>query len=168
MNNLPFEITKEEVLNLAAQKLVDAYTGEEGWTDIVDRLIRDKVSSLFADAKITQRIDEALSSEIERLLGEEVHPVDIWGEKTGQPTTIRAAIAERARIFWEVKVDSEGRETTYVGLKRSEVLMKSLLKAEFEKAVKTNAEVIVAEFKKAILADATKLVTDNINRLIKG
>jgi hypothetical protein len=164
--NAPFEITREEVLNLAAQKLVDAYGGDPDISEKAEEIIRRKVSELLSEVSIRTRIDECLTKELERLLGTEIVPVDIWGNREGKPTTIRAQLTERAKKFWEVPIDRDGRESTYGGTPRSEVLMKQLLKAEFENAVKTNAEVIVAEFKKAILADATKMVTENIDKLI--
>jgi hypothetical protein len=167
MNSIPFEITKEEVLSLAAQKLFDAYYGELDISERAEEIIRSKVDKMVEEANFRRKIDDVLTAEMEKILGQEVQPVNIWGEREGKPTTIRAALAEQAKIFWHVRVDQEGRESTYGGSPRSEMLMRKLLKEEFEKAVKTNAELIVQEFKKALLSDAVKIVTDNINRLIK-
>lgn len=161
----PFNITKEEVLELAARKLVDAYGGDPDLSESAERMIRDEVTKLFAN-KLTVRIDAFLTAEMEKLLGQEIVPVNIWGEGEGQPTTIRAQLAKRAREFWAVSVNEDGRESSYGGSPRSEMLMKKVLKDEFAKAVKESADVIIGEFKAALKVDATKLVTDHIDKLI--
>jgi hypothetical protein len=164
---IPFDITREEILNLAAQKLVDAYGGDPDIAEQAEDMVRRKVDNLFADENIRKRIDEALTAEMDKLLGQEIHPVNIWGEREGgKPTTIRAQLAERARKFWEVPVNEDGRESPYGGTPRSEALLKKIVKEKFEDAIKANADVIVSEFKKALLADSTKLVTEHIDRLI--
>lgn len=166
--NAPFEITKEEVLNLAAQKLVDAYEyrDSDSITERAEEIIRRKVGELFSETSIKAKIDAVLTEELDRLLGQEIVPVDIWGHREGKPTTIRAQLSERARKFWEVPVDREGRESSYGGTPRHKLLMEQIVKEEFSKAVKENAEVIVSEFKAALKIDASKLVSDHIDKLI--
>lgn len=161
----PFGITREEVLNLAAQKLVDAYGGDPDLSETAERMIQEKVTEAFAN-NLNRRIDEFLTAEMAKLLGQEIVPVNIWGDREGKPTTIRAELAKRARDFWNVRVDKDGRESSYGGSERSKVLMEQILKDEFAKAVKENAEVIIAEFKSALKVDATKLVTEHIDKLI--
>lgn len=161
----PFGITREEVLDLAANKLVAAYDGDPRLSEIAERLIAEKVSNAFANG-LSRRIDEFLTVEMTKLVSQEIVPVDIWGEREGKPTTIRAQLAKRAQDFWNVRVDSDGRESHYGGTERSKALMQQILKDEFAKAVKENAEVIIAEFKAALKVDATKLVTDHIDKLI--
>lgn len=161
----PFGITREEVLNLAAQKLVDAYGGDPDLSETAERMIREKVTEAFAN-RLNRRIDEFLTAEMAKLLGQEIVPVNIWGDREGTPTTIRAELAKRARDFWNVRVDKDGRESSYGGSERSKVLMGQILKDEFSNAVKENAEVIIAEFKSALKVDATKLVTEHIDKLI--
>lgn len=165
MDNAPFNITREEVLGLAAQKLVDVYCGDPDLSETAERMIKDKVNEAFA-SKLSRRIDEFLTAEMERLLGQEIVPVNIWGERDGKATTLRAAIAERARIFWDVKIDGDGRECSYGGQPRSRALMEKILKDEFANAVKSNADLIIGEFKAALKTDATKLVTEHIDKLI--
>ncbi len=161
----PFGITREEVLELAAKKLVDAYGGDPDLSESAERLIREKVKELF-ESGLKRRIDEFLDAEMRKVIETEIVPVNIWGEREGQPTTIRAELAKRAQAFWSVRVDSEGRESSYGGNERSKVLMQQILKDEFANAIKENAEVIIAEFKAALKVDASKLVFDHIDKLI--
>lgn len=166
--NTPFEITREEVLELAAKKLVDAceYSDSTSIEERAEEMIRRKVGELFSETSIKSKIDQCLTAELEKLLGQEIIPVDIWGQREGSPTTIRAALAERARKFWDLPVDREGRESTYGGTPRHKKLMEEIVKSEFEKAVKENVDVIIGEFKAAVKADTTKMVHDHIDKLI--
>jgi hypothetical protein len=164
--NTPFEITKEEVLELAANKLVSEVDQDHALLELAEARICDQVDKIVAKG-LKERVDAVLTSEMEALLSKEIVPVDIWGEKAGTPTTIRAPLHQRARDFWNVSVDREGRENTYDGTPRHKLLMENILKDEFEKSVKANADVIVAEFKKALLLSSTKMITDHINRLIR-
>lgn len=159
----PFGITREELLDLAAKKLAD--TCDADLSEIAERQIRERVKELF-ESGVKQRIEEFLDGEMRKIVGEEIMPVNIWGEREGKPTTIRAELAKRAKEFWNVRVDGEGRESHYGGTERSKLLMQQILKDTFAKAVKDNAEVIIAEFKAALKVDATKLVTDHIDKLI--
>lgn len=166
MNENPFGITKEEVLNLAAQKLADACADNEELESIAKEEIRLRVTE-HLNSSLNRKMDEFLTAEMTALIQKEIIPVDVFGDKCGNPTTIRAALMERARIFWEVKVDREGKMEHYGGTPRHEHLMRKILDEEFAKAVKDNATVIVAEFKKAITADCTRIVKEHIDKLIK-
>lgn len=160
----PFGITREEVLNLAAQKLADLCGGDE-LSERAESMISQRVKELF-ESGVKRRIDEFLDTEMKKIVSEEIVPVNIWGEREGKPTTIRAELAKRAQQFWNVKVDKDGHESHYGGKERSKALMDEILKDTFASAVKENADVIVAEFKAALKTDATKLVEDHIDKLI--
>lgn len=162
----PFEITKEEVLNLAAQKVADEYAGDADMHDAVHKLCRDRVEEIVTNG-LVKRVDEFLSVEMEKIMRQQINPVDIWGERTGTPTTMREQLSKRAQDFWNVRVDKEGKPSSYGGEERFKQLFKQIVENEFADAVKSNAAVIVGEFKKALLADCLKLTTEHINRLIK-
>lgn len=161
----PFGITREELLELAAKRLADSYGDDLDLQNTAERMIRERVTDLF-QAQLKQRVDTFLDAEMKALVGQEIVPVNIWGEREGKPTTIRAELAKRAQEFWNVRVDANGRESSYGGTERSKLLMQQILKDEFANAVKQNAEVIIAEFKSALKVDATKLVTEHIDKLI--
>lgn len=162
----PFEITKEEVLELAAKKLVDeSFNGCE-LHDSANALLKKRVEEIVADGLKT-KVDEFLTREMNELLSKEIFPVDIWGDKVGKPTTVRAQLHERAKAFWDVKVNDEGREVSYGGEPRHTVLMKKILKNEFANAVKANSDVIVAAFKKALKDGTTDIVSRHIDGLIR-
>jgi hypothetical protein len=165
MNENPFGITREEVLELAANKFVGTMFEESGIAERVEAIIEERVTNEIAIG-LSTKVDAFLASEMTKLIEHEITPIDIWGESSGSPTTIKAVLAKRAKDFWEVKVDSNGKESSYGGTPRHKALMTQILQDEFAKAIKENAEVIVSEFKAALKSDATKLVTEHIDKLI--
>lgn len=164
--NTPFEITKEEVLQLAAQKLVDAYSGEPDLTEMAESLVRERVEQVVAKG-LVQRVDDVLSKELDALLAKEIVPVDVWGEKAGAPTTIRAQLHQRAKEFWEVSVSEDGRSASWGGKPRHERLMEKIVKDEFAKAVKENIDVMLSGLKSALKEHGTKVVSDHIDSLVR-
>ena len=164
--NNPFGITQDELLNLAAQKLIDELPMDECLMDFAHQKISEHISKLFGD-KLKTKVDDFLKEEMQRIVSTKVQPVDIYGDTTGKPTTIRDTLTERAKIFWEVKVDDEGRETTYGGIARSERMMRDICKEEFVKAIQANTQSIVAGFKAALERDASVKIKEFIDNLIR-
>lgn len=168
MNLQELGITKEQILELAASKIAAEYGGED-YDEMgarVERIIQQRVRESF-DKGLSVRIDNFLQAEMERLITQQVSPVNIWGEKSGEPTTIRDCLAARAAKFWEVKVDQNNREVDYGGKPRYEKLMGEILKEKFTEAIKANADLILSEFKKAVKEDAMKTVAKHIDELIR-
>lgn len=159
------EITREELLNLAAQKLVDDAVSEDSLTDYAHSLIQNEIQKLCAD-KLKTKVDSFLTEEMSRILGQEICPVDIYGEKTGQPTTIRAVLAERAKVFWNVNVDTAGREQSYGGSPRHQVMFREIINEEFKKAIAANIDLMAKTFKDALAADAIAITRAHIDKII--
>lgn len=164
--NTPFEITKEEVLELAAQKLADNYGDNGELADAATTRLRERIEEIIKTG-IASRVDAFLDAEMRELLSKEIIPLTMWGEKAGEPTTLRDVLHKRALEFWDVRVDKDGRKSDWGGTPRHEHLMSKILQDEFAQAVKQNASTIVAAFKQALLADSKKLVEQHINALIK-
>jgi hypothetical protein len=164
--SITLDISREEVLQLAAQRLADDAAGEEYIGDRVQQLITKRVNDAVAQA-LEGKIEEVLSREMEHILRETITPINIWGERAGAPTTLRDALAERARVFWDVKVDKEGKPSDYHGRPRHEHLMARLLNEEFTKAIRDNATAMVAAFASAVKADSARITAEHIDKLIQ-
>lgn len=165
----PFGITREDVLNLAAQKIADAEIDRDFIYEKTKKIIDDRVNAAIGDnvgKGLIAKIDALLNAEMEKILREEIVPVNMWGEREGQPTTIRNQIADLARKFWDQKVDKEGKLSTYGGSPRHEHLFRSVLNDEFNAAVKQNVTNIIGAFKDAIKADAARITDEHIDKLI--
>lgn len=160
-------ITKEEVLNLAARKLADEAADSDYIEGSARKLIEASVKQIIAES-LLPKIDGFLHGELQALVSKEIVPVDIWGDSTGKPTTIRAALAERARDYWSVKVDNDGKPTNYYGAKpRHEWMFGEIVKEEFAKAINQDLVNIVGALKDAIIDDCNKTVRAKIDELIR-
>ena len=147
-------ITSEDILERAAQKLADDVADFDHTQSRVDEIVSNRINKIIEE-KLESRIEQVLSDAMSNILDEEVTPRNIWGEKQGEPTTIRAALSERAKEFWNVKVDAKGKPTgAYGGKPRHEWMMQESVKKEFDNAIKQNINEIVAGFKEAMRKDA--------------
>ena len=162
---MDFNITREEVLELAANKVADQMADYEETQGLVNKLIRERVEQAFKES-LTKRVDALLNETVLKLVDETVTPVDIWGERTGLPTTIRQALAQRAKDFWLVKVNADGKEATYNGTERWKMFLQQVSKEEFTKAIQENIECIVTGVREALRADTGKLLGEHIEKLI--
>lgn len=151
----------------AAQKLADDIAQSGDIPDRVDAIIRERIESAIGKG-LDKRIEAALTKEMDAILREVITPVNIWGERSGQPTTLRDALAERARVFWDVKVDKDGKPSDYGGKPRHEQLMGRLLNEEFNAAIRENATEIVSAFKTAVRGNAATLLAEHIEKLMPG
>lgn len=161
----PFGITRDEILNLAVQKLIEEAFHDDHVDELVSTTIRSRVLEITKDS-LPEIINKFLSEELNRIATAPVTPQNIWGEKAGEPSTIRDQLHKRALTFWEERVDGQGKVTSYGGYPRHEHLVRQCLQEEFSNAVKTNAAAVVVEFANALKAQGSKLVADHITKLV--
>jgi hypothetical protein len=182
-----FGITKEDIVDRAAALLAkDALSSSPEWNDdagefvdapvdLLGKALKLVESELHAQVKrvlgnsVEAAVEERLRQEMETLLGKEIIPVDIFGEQTGEPTTMRGVLEKRAREFWEIKVDKDGKPGGgyYGGKSRAEFLMEKLMKDTFTDAMQKNTAAIVTAFQAALKADLAKQASEYVDRLIK-
>lgn len=150
-----FGITKEEVLNLAAEKVADmAITQEDGsvYAKAME-IVKGRIDKLFGE-KINAAVEKALCEATEHILSETITPVDIWGERAGKSTTLRAALRDKACTFWTQKVNPDGVPCDSYGCKpRYEVVMGKFIKVEFDAVIKQNIVEVVGALKAAMRID---------------
>ena len=151
--------------------------------DVVSRCVGEVLSDFDYQGEVSDRIsnavDKKMQSEIDALaekamndaldhaLRQQVTPVDIWGQKTGEPKTLQAAIHEKARNFWLEKVGNNGRQSAYGGTPRYEYLLKDMVKEEFHEIIKDNLHEVVAGMKEAIRSDLKSQVDKNLDVFLK-
>lgn len=165
MTDLTFGIKPEDILELAAQKLADEFADKYQVQQRAYELIESRVEGI-STKNLVQKIDDVLTTEMERILHAEIVPLDMWGEKAGQPTNIRDMIAERARKFWDERVEKDGKLTSYGGQPRHEHMMRQIVNDEFDKAIKQNVVEIIAGMKDAMRAHAHKVADEYLDKLI--
>ena len=162
---MQYEITKEELLNLAAQKLADDFSHVDV-ESLVNKMIKERVDEAFKN-RLNKAIDDFLQSELDKLVDTKITAVDIWGNPIGKPTTIRESLVAKSKDYWDQKVNGEGKPTTYGGETRATWIINKIVAKEFEDAVKANISGIIQGFKESLRADATKKLDEYIKTLIK-
>lgn len=132
--------------------------------------VHDEVTKRV-NAALSKRLDasieRAINETMEKALDSDIQPVNVWGEKTGKPTSIRAALHERARGFWQEKVDNKGEKSSYGGRPRYEHVLSMITAKEFDSAIKQNIVNIASAIKDAVRADFYAQVDAKLNEFFK-
>lgn len=168
---MDINIDKKELLELAAAKLAQMHYEEEqdyNWIkQRVDAEIHDVIKT-----RVDKAIDDALNNLLPKILNDKITPVNIWGEKSGEPTTIKEILHQKALSFWSTKVDSKGNPCNYHGSKtRAQMLVQQEAQQAFQDAMniemKNNFEGIVKQLKNSLRDNAIKDVDSMLQKLIK-
>lgn len=165
---MELKFNEEQLINIAAEKICDQFCETERVSERVSQIISQRMNEIFGE-KLKTKIDEFLTEEMTKIVQTEIAPVNLWGEKVGEPTTIKNALAERARDFWNQKVNNEGKATSdnYYSKPRHEYLFGKIVNEEFAKAVSQDTVNIVGALKIALKDNMTKTLDDKLNELIK-
>lgn len=96
----------------------------------VDRFFNEHYDfSATLKAAVAKRIDEAFAEKADAAIAEAVNAalddgfnrefvrVTPWGEKQGEPTTVRKELERLLANFWQQKVDAQGRPSESYGAK---------------------------------------------------
>lgn len=166
-----FDIDAAAVLDLAAQKLADEIGDATRITEQVNRLLTQRIEEAMKAVVIT-KIDQIIDAQLEKMLNQTIQPVNIWGDKVGEPTTIANALSDRAKEFWNTKVDKNGKVVTdswaaREAKTRAEYMLGKIVTDEFAALVKTHAAEILSVMKERLRADAHAAIDKHLNELIK-
>jgi hypothetical protein len=161
------KLDQERLEQAIVDRAVDELLGGEGRIDVrIGDEIKRQVSEVLAKTLHT-RIEAALNEVMSRALDTEMQPVSVWGEREGNPTTIRAALHERARNFWNEKVDSKGEKSTYGGRPRWEHVLSIMATKEFESAIKQDIVNVAAAIKDSVRETFYAEVDAKLNEYFK-
>jgi len=107
----------EAIVSEATRKVLDIqrvrHTDEDGyeWTEdsigllgALRHRVEEKVSST-----VKESVEAAVPALVDEVLSAEFQPMTKWGEKTGEPTTIRAMAGRHAHDWLTEKVSENGR-----------------------------------------------------------
>ena len=124
--------------------------------EIVQATARELFASLKYDlqkdtrAAVKHAIDRQLSAIVVEALAGKVRPTDEWGNPTGEPSTVRDLLREKAAKFLDEKVDSSGDVTSYSGQPRWKWAASSLVSSQVEKALKSELASVVAAMRERL------------------
>ena len=154
---------REDVIARCVETILGDVDLHSAASDAVEAAVKKKMQF-----ELDEVAEKAMSEALEHALQSTVTPTDIWGQPTGDATTLRAAIHRRAKDFWNEKVDGRtGKRSTYGGTPRYEMLLKGMVKEEFEGIVKDNLKEIVAALKEGIRKDFHARLDANLDVFIK-
>lgn len=164
---MEFKLDQERLEKAIIDQAVDRIYGDE---ESIYQRIRNEVDHRI-DVAITKglsaQIETTLNAIMERALDTEIQPVNMWGEREGKPTTVRAALHDRAKAFWQEKVDREGKASNYGGVPRYEHVLGVITAKEFDAQIKQNIVNIAGAIKDAVRADFYKQVDVKLNEFFK-
>lgn len=164
---MQFELNKEEINAAIIDKAVGQLLGD---SDFLYERIDAEVGKLIRDAiakRLNDAVENTLNTIMTQALDTEVSPVNIWGEREGKPTTLRAALHDRAAKFWSEKVNKKGEISNYGGKPRYEYVLSEIVGSEFNAAIKQNIVNIAGAVKDAVRNDFYDAVDKNLNDLFK-
>lgn len=165
--NTSLNISEDLVLELAATKIAREVIDSGDIEDFAQSIIRDEIKSLFAK-NLVPAVDSVLKDEIEKVMSSEVTPINIWGEPVAEATTIRAAIHERARVYFNEKVNASGdRWDGYGAITRGEMMFTKYAANAFSEAIKQNMVNVIGAFKDAFKDDVAARTSKYVDDLIK-
>lgn len=98
-----------------AQVAVEGLTTGDLFTDISDTLPTDPAQALHkaAYARAVATINERVDAAIADVCSGPFVPTNRWGERKGEPQTLRELVADTAAKWFGEKVDSSGSRSTY-------------------------------------------------------
>ena len=139
---------------------------------LVDRIARDYVLSIDIHEKVAQRIDsiieEHVGAVIDGLLDKEFQPLDVFGDKAGEPTTIKEMLAKSLQTWWTAPVDERGKAVprNSYGHKtsRAEFLVNQVAKEVIDKDLSRELREFTSETKTEIRQKMTAAIAEIINK----
>jgi len=127
------ELNQERIEAAIVAEAADRLIGEDELWKRVRASIDTKIDALFkehAEKQVRDAVDAAIKDGFER----EYTRVNAWGQKEGQPTSIRKELEKLIGGYWNEKVDSNGQKSSYPSerdLTRAEWLMAKMAADDF-------------------------------------
>jgi len=164
---MKLELNQNEISEAIINKAVDELLGDKGrMYDLIRKEASERISAAI-EKRLNNAVEEALNTIMEHALNGEVSPVNVWGEREGDPTTIRAALHDRAKSFWSEQVDKNGKRNNYSGVPRYEHVLSVITAHEFDSAVKQNIANIAGAVKDAVRKDFYDAVDVKLDAFFK-
>ena len=160
------ELNQERIEAAIVSEVADRIIGEDELFERVRKAVDTRISALFkdhADAQIRAAIDAAILNGFDR----EYTRVTSWGEREGQPTTIRKELEKVIGSYWNEKVDSKGNRSTYASerdLTRAEWLMAKMVADDFNGHMKQHVVNVGGALKDQLRAS----LHGTVNELLSG
>lgn len=156
-------ILKEDILNGVVKQLCEEFDRSN------DYQIRQEVSERIIKES-ARRVDEEITKVIQLTLETPFQPINVWGDKQGEATTVKQLVENNIEHYWKTTVDSRGRPTSssYSDKQSRATYMTSKLVEElFDKKVKDDVQKIYDELKERMRKDLARVLQETLNRTLK-
>lgn len=152
--NLRYEENQvlEAIVREASCRLIDKYDLD------LRRIVQDRVAGAI-EAQVNTIVEDALIKVFT--------PVDEFGDPKGEPTTVKAILAKKAKSFLEEKVDNSGKAQVshYQSLKpRVEYLIGKLFEEALDHSAKSEIKKIADQAKEKAHLEVAKLIVAQIQK----
>ena len=159
------EIDKDRIEAAIVAEVASEFTRDEDLSTRINTEVNKRIDKLFkdqADAQITAVINDAIRNGFER----EYCRITSWGERDGEPTTIRKELEKLISGYWNTKVEKDGKPASYGDSKptRAEWVMMQLVASDFKDAMKQHVVNITGSLKDGLRKELHKTV----NELLTG
>jgi hypothetical protein len=189
------ELTKDDILSHVENQIIEAlqsysYQDEDGECRgnvhkfkpaadaIIDRISDDISKKLWEEEKkmLQSKIEVTIAGELSKILNTAYQPVNHWGDKDGEVTTIKELFLNTSKDYWLQKVDINGKpiKSGYynTGVTRAEYVCKSQLESAFKDVLYTDIASVVNAFKdglkQTLEVKAKEQIGDALGQLIKA
>lgn len=132
------ELNQERIEAAVVAEVSDRIIGEDELFKRVRTAVDAKIDALFkehAEAQVKAAVDAAIVDGFER----EYTRVNAWGQKEGEPTSLRKELEKLISGYWNEKVDAQGKKSSYASdrdITRAEWLMTKMVADDFQGQMK--------------------------------
>jgi hypothetical protein len=155
--------TREELLDLAAEKAVQQHAGFLG--NAIERVIAKRVDKLFAE-RADALLTETLAKVFEEGLNRQFQRVDDFGDPVGEPTTLKKELARLTDEYWKQRVDKgSGKpcEKAYGSITRAEFLMVQMCAKGLSSELNHITDDVVLALREQLTDAVVKWVEDHVD-----
>jgi hypothetical protein len=133
--------------------------------DMLAKAVEKHINNVFAECAEKQ-IADAVNAAIQAGFDHEYCRVNSFGQRSGQPTTIRKELEKMIAGYWDAKVDKHGKPSDGYGEKttRAEWIMMQLVASDFKGEMKQHVVDVAGGLKDGL----RKTLHETINELLSG
>lgn len=162
------QFDEAEMKELVATKAAEKFMHDDDIWNMVKRNLDSRVSKLFAERAekaISEAVDAAIKDGFERTY----QPVNQFGQKDGEATTIGKELNRLIGDYWSMRVDRHGKpsDSSYSTTSRAEWLMAQIAAEDFSKQMKQAAVSVTAALKDGFRAQMAAHVDGLLDELFR-
>ena len=162
------QINQERIEKAIVDEAVETIINEEGFIGRVQRAVDARIDKLFKD-KADAAISEAINAAIRNGFDREYCRVTAWGEKDGEPTTIRKELERVIGNYWNQQVDSSGKPASGYSAKmtRAEYVMSQIVVDDFNAQMKQHVVNVAGGLKDRLRESLHETVNELLSEVFK-